>query len=96
MNLIPQDILIEPIVSEKSVGHMEHNKYVFKVHLNANKSEIKKAVELIFKVKVLKVNTNNMQGKKKRLGVHQGRRSHWKKAIVTLQEGNRIELFEGL
>ncbi len=96
MNLTPQDILIEPIVSEKSVGDMEYNKYIFKVHLQANKNEIKKAVEQIFKVRVVKVNTHKFRGKKKRLGLYQGRRSNWKKAVVTLAEGERIELFEGL
>lgn len=93
----PHDIIIKPIITEDSMDKMEHNKYSFKVAVNANKSEIKKAVESIFDVKVVKVNTMNMRGKKKRVGQHLGRTSDWKKAIVTLTEDSKaIEFFEGM
>lgn len=91
-----RDIIIRPVVTEKSIGLMEHNKYVFKVALNANKIEIKKAVEEIFKVKVIDVNTVRVKGKEKRMGRSVGRTSDYKKAIVQLAEGDSIEIFEGL
>lgn len=93
----PHDIIIKPIITEDSMDKMEDNKYSFKVAVDANKSEIKKAVEAIFDVKVVKVNTMNMKGKKKRVGQHVGRTSDWKKAIVTLTEDSKaIEFFEGM
>ena len=91
-----RDIIIKPIVTEKSVSLMEHNKYVFKVALSANKIEIKKAVEEIFKVKVVDVNTLRVKGKMKRMGCYEGKTSEYKKAIVQLAEGDHIEVFEGL
>mgnify|MGYP002719272596 CR=1 FL=1 len=92
----PYDIIISPIVSEKSMDLIEERKYVFKVDKKANKSEIKAAIETIFDgVKVAKVNTMNMLGKKTRLGRIEGKKSDWKKAIVTLKEDSKtIELFE--
>jgi len=92
----PRDIIKKPVISEKSVAHMEHNKYTFKVDLKANKIEIKNAVEVIFKVRVLDVKTMVVKGKMKRLGRNIGKRPDWKKAIVTLVEGDKIEIFEGL
>ena len=93
----PHDIIIKPIITEDSMDKMEDKKYSFKVAVDANKSEIKKAVEAIFDVKVVKVNTMNMKGKKKRVGQHVGRTSDWKKAIVTLTEDSKaIEFFEGM
>ena len=93
----PHDIIIKPIITEDSMDKMESNKYSFKVAVGANKSEIKKAVEAIFDVKVSKVNTMNMRGKKKRVGQHLGRTSDWKKAVVTLTEDSKpIEFFEGM
>ena len=91
-----RDIIIKPVVTEKSIGLMEHNKYVFKVALSANKIEIKKAVEEIFIVKVVDVNTVRVKGKEKRMGRSVGRTSDYKKAIVQLAEGDSIEIFEGL
>mgnify|MGYP003290418075 CR=1 FL=1 len=91
-----RDIIIRPVVTEKSIGLMENNKYVFKVALSANKIEIKKAVEEIFKVKVVDVNTVRVKGKEKRMGRSVGRTSDYKKAIVQLAEGDSIEIFEGL
>lgn len=92
----PYDIIISPIVSERSMDLIEERKYVFKVDKKANKSEIKAAIETIFDgVKVDKVNTMNMLGKKTRLGRIEGKKSDWKKAIVTLKEDSKtIELFE--
>ncbi|MFZ5942531.1 MAG: 50S ribosomal protein L23 [Bacillota bacterium] len=92
----PRDIIVKPLVSEKSVAGMEHNKYYFKVDLKANKIDIKNAVEEIFKVKVLEVRTMIVKGKIKRMGRFQGKRPDWKKAIVTLKDGDKIEIFDGL
>ncbi|MBS5888044.1 MAG: 50S ribosomal protein L23 [Negativicoccus massiliensis] len=91
-----RDILIKPIVTEKSTALMAEGKYTFKVPLNANKYQIRDAVEEIFNVKVAAVSTMRMEGKKKRMGRFEGKRSDWKKAIVTLKEGETIELFEGV
>lgn len=90
------DHLRQPLVSEKSMQMMDENKYCFRVHPDANKNEIKKAVEEIFKVKVVAVNTLNRLGKTRRLGRYEGRKESWKKAIVTLREGDTIEFFEGV
>ena len=90
-----RDILIKPIVTEKSTALMEAGKYTFQVPLNVTKIEIRQAVEQVFNVKVQAVNTMRYEGKMKRLGRTQGRRSDWKKAIVTLKPGETIELFEG-
>lgn len=89
-----RDILIKPLVTEKTTALMEELKYTFRVPLAATKVEIRQAVEQIFKVKVQAVNTMRYEGKMKRLGRTQGRRSDWKKAIVTLKPGETIELFE--
>lgn len=89
-----RDILIKPLVTEKTTALMEERKYTFRVPLAATKVEICQAVEQIFKVKVQAVNTMRYEGKMKRLGRTQGRRSDWKKAIVTLKPGETIELFE--
>ena len=90
-----RDILIRPIVTEKSTALMEQGKYTFSVPLAATKIQIRQAVEQIFKVKVQAVNTMRYEGKLKRMGRTQGRRSDWKKAVVTLKPGEAIELFEG-
>lgn len=90
-----RDILIRPIVTEKSTALMEQGKYTFRVPLAATKIQIRQAVEQIFKVKVQAVNTMRYKGKLKRMGRTQGRRSDWKKAVVTLKPGEAIELFEG-
>ena len=82
--MVAEDIIIKPIITEKSNLAVEEGKYTFKVAKNANKTEIKNAVEKLFNVKVLKVSTINIDGKKKRVGVHQGRTANWKKAIVTI------------
>ena len=90
-----RDILIRPIVTEKSTALMEQGKYTFRVPLAATKIQIRQAVEQIFKVKVQALNTMRYEGKLKRMGRTQGRRSDWKKAVVTLKPGEAIELFEG-
>ncbi|NLM61068.1 MAG: 50S ribosomal protein L23 [Clostridiales bacterium] len=91
------DIIRRPIITEQSMEGVESKKYVFEVDREANKFEIKKAVEEIFGVKVAKINTINYKGKLKRQGVYVGRRPDWKKAIVTLTEDSKpIEFFEGM
>ena len=92
----PYDVLVKPMISEKTIDLMENDKYTFFVAKDANKIEIKNAIEEIFKVSVVNVNTVNVHGKMKRMGRHQGRTASWKKAIVTLREGDSIEVFEGL
>ena len=90
----PREVIIRPVITEHSYDMMEKNTYTFEVAKEANKVEIRQAVEQIFKVKVQAVNTMRYEGKMKRLGRTQGRRSDWKKAIVTLKPGETIELFE--
>ena len=91
------DIIIKPIITEQSMEATAEKKYVFQVANDANKIEIKKAIEEIFGVKVEKVNTIRMEGKMKRMGVHVGRRANWKKAMVKLTaESKTIEFFEGM
>ena len=91
------DIIIKPVITEQSMEATEDKKYVFQVANDANKIEIKKAVEEIFGVKVEKVNTIRMEGKMKRMGVHVGRRASWKKAMVKLTADSKtIEFFEGM
>jgi len=90
------DIILRPIITEKSTLVKETgNQYVFEVLRSANKIEIRKAVEKLFKVKVLDVRVSNMEGKKKRLGRFAGKRSDWKKAIVKLSPKDKITIFEG-
>lgn len=91
------DIIIRPIITEQSMEQMEENKYTFEVAKTSNKSEIKKAIESIFSVKVAKVNTMNMTGKVKRQGMNIGKRPNWKKAIVTLTDDSKpIEFFDNM
>ena len=91
----PRKIVRRALITEKGTQIREAaNQYLFEVDPKANKLQIKKAIEIIFSVKVEEVRTVGMKGKTKRLGVHVGRRPHWKKAIVTLKEGQSIELFE--
>ena len=92
-----QDIIIKPIITEASMDRLADKKYTFEVAKNATKPEIAKAVEVMFGVKVATVNTINMKKKPKRLGVHFGYTSEWKKAIVTLTADSKtIEFFDGL
>jgi len=95
---LSSDIILRPIISEQSTEHVELKKYVFEVAPDANKIEIKKAVEDLFEVEVAKVTTLNMLGKTKRMGRHpEGKRKDWKKAVVKLTDSSKtIEFFEGL
>ena len=92
------DIIKRPVITEQSMEQTEMKRYTFEVAKSANKIEIAKAVEEVFGVKVVKVNTLNMQGKEKRTGAYpKGRRPSWKKAMVTLSEDSKtIEFFEGM
>jgi len=93
----PYQIVRRPLLTEKS-DHLreKENQYCFEVNRRANKLEIKQAVEELFQVKVKKVRVQNVQGKVKRMGRYEGKRADWKKAFVTLYEGEVIELFEGV
>ncbi|MBP9483165.1 MAG: 50S ribosomal protein L23 [Negativicutes bacterium] len=91
-----RDVLIRPVISEKATDLLQDGKYTFMVPIKANKVQVRQAVEQIFKVKVVSVNTVRMQGKTKRMGKYVGKRSDYKKAIVTLAPGNQIEIFEGM
>ena len=94
--MLSYDIIRRHIITEQSMDQVADRKYTFEVAKNANKIEIKKAVEEIFKVEVEKVTTMNYDGKPKRQGVFVGKRADWKKAVVKLKEGSKtIELFEG-
>lgn len=89
----PREVIIRPVISEHSYDMMENNVYTFEVAKSANKIEIAKAIEEIFDVKVTKVNTLNVKSKPKRVRYTMGRTRTWKKAMVTLAEGDSIELF---
>ncbi|WP_217205663.1 50S ribosomal protein L23 [Streptomyces sp. AC550_RSS872] len=91
----PRDVLIKPVVSEKSYALLDENKYTFIVAPSSNKTQIKQAVEAVFEVKVTGVNTINRQGKRKRTRTGFGQRAGTKRAIVTLAEGDRIDIFGG-
>jgi large subunit ribosomal protein L23 len=90
-----RDVIIAPVVSEKSYGLMDEGRYTFVVHPSSNKTEIKQAVESIFGVKVASVNTLNRKGKSKRFGMIMGQRKSQKRAIVTLAAGEEIDIFSG-
>lgn len=91
----PRDIIKRPVISERTADYMNELKYVFEVDIRANKTEIKQAVEAIFKVKVSNVNTLRVPAKPKRYGRHSGYRSEWKKAFVTLAADSKpLEFFE--
>ena len=92
----PYDVILRPLITEKGTFLAEQNKYAFRVAKGANKHQIKEAVERAFDVHVLKVNTMVMPGKTKRVGRSVGSTAEWKKALVTLAEGERIEFFEGV
>ena len=95
MSLHPTEILISPVVSEKSYSHIPERKYTFRVHKDAHKTQIRQAVEELFDVRVQRVNIIKVQAKPKRRGMIRGTRPGWKKAIVQLREGQTIEIFEG-
>jgi len=93
----PHQVIIRPVISEKSYNLIEtEGQYTFQVDRRANKNQIKNAIESAFEVTVDKVNTVNVKSKPKRQGLTRGRTATWKKAVVKLAEGDRIELFEGV
>jgi large subunit ribosomal protein L23 len=93
----PHQVIIRPVISEKSYNLIEsEGQYTFQVDRRANKNQIKHAIESAFDVQVQKVNTAHVKSKPKRQGLTRGRTSTWKKAVVKLAEGDRIELFEGV
>ena len=97
MKMTSNDIIRKPVITEKTMNDMAQNKYTFIVDINSNKSQIKRAVEEVFGVKVANVQTLRTMGKTKRMGVHVGKRADYKKAIITLAEDSKaIEFFEGL
>jgi large subunit ribosomal protein L23 len=91
----PRDVLLKPVISEKSYGLLDENKYTFEVHPDANKTEIKIAVEKVFNVTVTSVNTINRQGKRRRTRTGWGKRKDTKRAIVSVAAGDRIDIFGG-
>jgi len=93
----PYEIIERPLVTEKSMAGAEKGKYTFRVHKDANKIEIAQAVAKVFSVEVVGVNTMIVKGKKRRMGRHrEGKTADWKKAIVSLKPGNKIDVFEGM
>jgi large subunit ribosomal protein L23 len=95
MSLHPNEVLLAPVVTEKSYELIDERKYSFRVHQNAHKTQVRQAVEELFDVKVESVNILKVQPKPKRRGLQRGKRPGWKKAIVQLREGDSIEVFEG-
>jgi large subunit ribosomal protein L23 len=95
VSLHPAQILLKPVVSEKSYNQITENRYTFRVHPDAHKTQVRQAVEELFDVKVVSVNIIQMPAKPKRRGMIKGTKSGWKKAIVELKVGDKIEIFEG-
>ena len=95
MSLHPSEVLIRPVVSEKSYQQIAQNQYTFRVHQDAHKTQIRQAVEELFEVKVERVNIVKVQAKPKRRGRSLGSKKGWKKAVVQLRKGDSIEIFEG-
>lgn len=97
MSTSNREVLVSPLITEKgTLANETGNQVLFRVHRDANKDEIRRAVEGFFKVKVTKVRTVNLLGKERRVGKTVGRKSNWKKAYVTLAEGQTIDFFEGV
>jgi large subunit ribosomal protein L23 len=96
MSLHPNEVLLAPVVSEKSYAQIEENNtYSFRIHPDAHKTQVRQAVEELFNVKVVRVNISKVQAKPKRRGFNRGTKPGWKKAIVQLQRGDTIEIFQG-
>jgi large subunit ribosomal protein L23 len=95
MSLHPNEILLAPVVSEKSYGQIHDNKYTFRVHQDAHRTQVRQAVEELFGVKVARVNMMKVQPKPKRRGMFRGTKPGWKKAVVQLKPGDTIEIFGG-
>ena len=95
MRLDPTQVLLAPVVSEKSYALIEERKYCFRVHDDAHKTQIRQAVELLFDVHVESVNVSTVKAKPKRRGAFKGTRPGWKKAVVQVRAGESIQIFEG-
>ncbi len=95
MSLSSREVLIAPVVSEKSYSMIEARKYSFRVHPDAHKTQVRQAVEELFEVKVVSVNISKVQPKPKRRGMIRGTKQGWKKAIVQVREGDEIQIFQG-
>jgi large subunit ribosomal protein L23 len=95
MSLHPSQVLIRPVISEKSYEGIATNRYTFQVHKDAHKTQVRQAVEELFDVKVERVNILKVQPKPKRRGAIRGTKQGWKKAVVQLKKGDSIEIFEG-
>jgi large subunit ribosomal protein L23 len=95
MSLHPNEVLLAPVVSEKSYSLIEDGKYSFRIHPDAHKLQVRQAVEELFDVKVERVNILKVQAKPKRRGLSKGIKPGWKKAVVQLREGDTIEIFQG-
>ena len=95
MSLHPNEVLLAPVVTEKSYELIDNRKYSFRVHQDAHKTQVRQAVEELFDVHVERVNILKVQPKPKRRGLRRGKKPGWKKAIVQLREGDSIEIFEG-
>ncbi len=95
MSLDVREVLLAPVVTEKAYAGVENNKYAFRVHPDAHKTQVRQAVEELFDVKVERVNISMVQAKPKRRGMHRGTKPGWKKAIVQLRQGDSIEIFQG-
>jgi large subunit ribosomal protein L23 len=95
MSLHPNEVLLAPVVTEKAYAQIDNNKYSFRVHPDAHKTQVRQAVEELFDVKVLSVNMSKVQPKPKRRGLHRGTKPGWKKAVVQLRAGDTIEIFSG-
>lgn len=89
-----QDVLIKPVITEKATSIVDQHKYVFRVAKEANKDLIRKAVKAVYNVEPIRVNVMNVRGKEKSMRMRSGRTAAWKKAIVTLKAGDKIEIFE--
>ena len=92
----PYEVLRRPLITEKNTSMQVNSKFVFEVDRNANKVQVKEAVEKAYEVKVISVNVINVEGKMRRMGRNQVKGPSWKKAIITLEQGQTIELFEGV
>ena len=95
MSLHPNEVLLAPVVSEKSYSLIADRKYSFRVHPKAHKTQVRQAVEELFNVKVERVNISHVRPKPKRRGMIRGKKPGWKKAVVQVREGDTIEIFEG-
>jgi large subunit ribosomal protein L23 len=95
MSLHPNEVLLAPVVTEKAYAQIDNNKYSFRVHPDAHKTQVRHAVEELFGVKVQRVNISMVQPKPKRRGLHRGTKPGWKKAVVQLRAGDTIEIFSG-